>query len=84
MTGMGHEDEFLPPKLSARSLIGKQTVAATRGNGRDAPIHAIREAPIQPLECDPASSFAPVGETGGPCPAFRHRAPHRIFSEDPV
>jgi hypothetical protein len=34
---MGHEDQFLPPKLSARSVIRKQTVAATRGNGRDAP-----------------------------------------------
>jgi hypothetical protein len=30
------EDQFLPPKLSARSVIRKQTVAATRGNGRDA------------------------------------------------
>jgi len=39
---MGHEDQFLPPKLSARSVIRKQTVAATRGNGRDAPILAIR------------------------------------------
>jgi hypothetical protein len=31
------EDQFVPPKLSARSAIRKQTVAATRGNGRDAP-----------------------------------------------
>jgi hypothetical protein len=34
----GHEDQFLPLRLSARSVIRKQTVAATRGNGRDAPI----------------------------------------------
>jgi hypothetical protein len=33
----GHEDQFLPLRLSARSVIRKQTVAATRGNGRDAP-----------------------------------------------
>ena len=34
----GHEDQFLPLRLSARSVIRKQTVAATRGNGRDAPM----------------------------------------------
>jgi hypothetical protein len=34
---LGHEDQFLPPKLSARSMIKKQTAAATRGNGRGAP-----------------------------------------------
>jgi hypothetical protein len=38
----GHEDQFLPPRLSARSVIRRQTVAATRGNGRDAPIPAVR------------------------------------------
>jgi hypothetical protein len=37
MTASGHEDQFLPPKLSARCVIRKQTIAATRGNGRDAP-----------------------------------------------
>jgi len=41
MTAKGHEDQFLPLRLSARSVIGKQTVAATRGNGRDAPLAAI-------------------------------------------
>jgi hypothetical protein len=41
MAALGHEDQFLPPKLSARSVIRKQTVAATRGNGRDAPEAAI-------------------------------------------
>jgi hypothetical protein len=33
---IGHEDQFLPPELNARSVIRKQTVAANRGNGRDA------------------------------------------------
>jgi hypothetical protein len=37
-----HEDQFLPLRLSARSVIRKQTVAATRGNGRDAPTPAAR------------------------------------------
>jgi hypothetical protein len=41
MSGTGHEDQFLPPNLNARSVIRKQTVAATRGNGRDAPIPAV-------------------------------------------
>jgi DNA polymerase I-like protein with 3'-5' exonuclease and polymerase domains len=29
---LGHEDAFTQPRLSARSVIRKQTVAATRGN----------------------------------------------------
>jgi hypothetical protein len=33
----GHEDQFLPLSLGARSVIMKQTVAVTRGNERDAP-----------------------------------------------
>jgi len=45
-SGLGHEDQFLPLRLSARSVIRKQTVAATRGNGRDAPIPVIRRAAV--------------------------------------
>jgi hypothetical protein len=30
-----------PLRLSARSVIRKQTVAATRGNGRDAPTPVV-------------------------------------------
>ena len=51
MAAEGQEDQFLPPKLSARSVIRKQTVAATRGNGRDAPITAVRA--IGPVGFDP-------------------------------
>jgi hypothetical protein len=47
MTARGHEDQFLPLRLSARSVIRKQTVAATRGNGRDAPIPAVRGTTIE-------------------------------------
>ena len=32
----GHEDQFPLRRLTARSVIRKRTVAATRGNGRDA------------------------------------------------
>jgi hypothetical protein len=49
----GHEDQFLPPKLSARSVIRKQTVAATRGNGRDAPIPDLRAINSGTGRCDP-------------------------------
>ena len=42
MTEKGHEDQFLSLRLSACSVIGKQTVAATRGLGREAPIPVIR------------------------------------------
>jgi len=45
-SGMGHEDQFPLRRLTARSVIRKRTVAATRGNGRDAPITAIR--PVRP------------------------------------
>src|SRR5215469_8507434 len=37
MTGMGHEDAFPQPTLSARSRISQRTFARTRVNGRDAP-----------------------------------------------
>jgi hypothetical protein len=50
MAASGHEDQFLPLRLSVRSVIRKQTVAATRGNGRDAPGAAVRAAMTEPLE----------------------------------
>ena len=42
MTGVGHEDAFLRPRLNARYRFSKGTLAGTRGNGRDAPIAAVR------------------------------------------
>jgi hypothetical protein len=36
-SGLGHEGRFSPPRLSARSVIRKRTVASIRGNGQDAP-----------------------------------------------
>jgi len=36
-SGMGHEDLFAPPRLSAGYRLGKPTFAGTQGNGRDAP-----------------------------------------------
>ena len=52
LNGARSNDAFgasrLPPELSARSVIRKQTVAATRGNERDAQIPAVR---LMQLEC---------------------------------
>ena len=36
MAGMGHEDAFPRPRLSARCRFSQGTFAGTRGNGRDA------------------------------------------------
>ena len=33
----GHEDAFLPPRLSARCGFGKETFVGTKGNRRNAP-----------------------------------------------
>ena len=35
---MGHEERFLPSKLSAGFLLRKETIAGRRRNGRGAPI----------------------------------------------
>jgi len=43
MTDVGHEDPFPPHRLNARCPLSKETFAGTRGNGRDAPISAIRQ-----------------------------------------
>jgi len=37
MTAMGHEDAFPPLKLSVGYRFSKPTLAATLGNGEDAP-----------------------------------------------
>src|SRR6516225_9556008 len=39
---MGHEDAFPASRLSARSRFSQRTFAGKRGNGRDAPIPAVR------------------------------------------
>jgi hypothetical protein len=39
---MGHEDQLPIPKLSDRYRFSHGTFGRTRGNGRDAPISAVR------------------------------------------
>ena len=41
---MGQEGQFTLCPLNARNVIRKVTFAVTHGNGRDAPIPAIRAA----------------------------------------
>jgi hypothetical protein len=69
MTASGHEDQFLPPKLSARSVIRKQTVAATLGNGRDAPISVISRTAIEPPESTQTGRYG-RGQVGSSCILF--------------
>src|SRR5437763_10032551 len=38
---VGHEDAFPRPRLSARCRFSQETLAGTRGNGRDAPKPAV-------------------------------------------
>ena len=39
----GHEDAFPRPRLSARNGFGQRTFAGRQGNGRNAPIPAVRQ-----------------------------------------
>ena len=47
------EDQFPPPRLSACYVIREKTFAGTHGNGRDAPIPAVRWTAMGPLETTP-------------------------------
>jgi hypothetical protein len=42
--GLGHEDQFLPPRLSGRCRLGQATFAEPSGNDEDALIR-----PLPPL-----------------------------------
>ena len=48
--GVGHEDAFPRPRLSARYRFSQETFAGTRGNGRDAPTPAVRATTIKSPE----------------------------------
>jgi len=48
MTGLGHEDQFPPPRSSGRCGFREGTFAGTRGKDKDAPIPAIRRTAIEP------------------------------------
>ena len=54
---MGHEERFLPSRLSAGFLLRKETVARRRRNGRGAPTAVISAAAIDPLSSTAKLSF---------------------------
>ena len=60
--GMGHEDRFPPPRLSGRCGFSQGTYAGTRGNGRDAPIPAVRRT--RTLRVSDAPGSQPAGLMG--------------------
>jgi hypothetical protein len=47
MTGLGHEERFLPTSLSAGCGFRKETIAGMRRNGRDAPKAVTRGLAIE-------------------------------------
>src|SRR5271165_5797386 len=66
MTGMGQEDQFPPPRLSACYVIREKTFAGTHANGRDAPIAAVRGTGWnQELRPNPVISEARPGSSFG-------------------
>jgi len=69
MSQKGHEDAFPLRRLTARSVIRKRTVAAARGNGRDAPKPVIPATATKPPGSTEAAAlpFA-ARETSAACP----------------
>jgi hypothetical protein len=65
MAERGHEERFLPSRLSAGFLLRKETIAGRRRNERDAPLPAVRETLIKPRE----------STQSGHAPVARHRPP---------
>ncbi len=48
MARKGHEDQYPPRRLNARSRFSYGTFAGATRNGQDAPIPAVRETTIEP------------------------------------
>jgi hypothetical protein len=59
-----HEERFPPPRLSARCRFSQGTFAGMRGNGRDAPIPAVRGAAVEPPS---STSYEPLPEPNTSC-----------------
>ena len=46
-SGLGHKEQLPPPRLSDCCRFGQETFAGAHGNGRDAPISAVRHGAIK-------------------------------------
>ena len=76
MAGMGHEDLFTPPRLSAGYRLRKPTLAGTQGNGQDAPIPAIRQLAARTV--DPGKPpFPPARSAIDAVSSVLHPSPRR-------
>ncbi len=73
MTGSGHEDQFPLPTLNARCRFSQGTFAGTQGNGRDAPIPAVRGTAI-PLVLTSAKPMLFCQTQHRALPSLRKRA----------
>jgi hypothetical protein len=77
MTGLGHEDPFPPRWLNVRCVIRHGTFAETNGNGRDAPLPAVRRTVIEPR----GLTLAALHDTGGGWPGSAGgERPNTIFA----
>ena len=63
-SGMGHDDQFPPPRLGARYRFNQRTFVATRGNERDAPIADLPALTPGTGWFDPNRSFTKRADFG--------------------
>ena len=57
---MGHEERFPLTRLSVGCEFSKETIAGMCGNGRDAPIPAVRLSWVERVKPDPYRPSAPA------------------------
>ena len=60
MADVGHEERFLPPRLSAGCGFSKKTFAGAHGNGRDAPMADLKPAITKSFGFGPIPTLALV------------------------
>src|SRR6516165_8808163 len=75
-SAMGHEERFPATRLSAGYEFRKETLAATRRNGRDAPIPVVHRTEIE-RQGSTQSGPPKIATAGSPFPAGRLSAGRR-------
>jgi hypothetical protein len=61
---LGHEDQFLHPRLSGGYRLVEPTFAGTGGKEEDAPFSAVRVMAMKPRGRDPQQPLAPIASDG--------------------
>jgi hypothetical protein len=64
VSASGHEERFLPSRLSAGFLLRKETIAGRRRSGRDAPIASVLWYPIEPARAKKSGHLADANYSG--------------------